>query len=158
MPTNTNTLPVLRKPVYLVVLECVPIFPEDPAGGDDYQLEAPGGAGNDAPALAGPCEPGGGALGGDGFLTMFLPVWPDEDGSKGGKRYPGITLRNLVEVPQFPEERDGKGGKVRASIGTYPRFDQEDDEDEEYREEEEEEGEEWLPSDRPQFVSVGVGQ
>jgi hypothetical protein len=76
---------------------------------------------------------------------MLLPVWLDEDGSRGGKRYSG-TLRNIAEVVMCPEEYDGQA----------PQFPAVDDDDEEYREEEnEEEGEEWNPSDRPQFVEVG---
>jgi len=90
---------------------CGPLFPEDPSGGgevrplqsqtslpllllvDELQPlfpsahcpEAPGGGACDS----GPCEPGGGALGGDGVAAL---VMPEEPGGKGSRVQPVFFL------------------------------------------------------------------
>jgi hypothetical protein len=136
------------------------LVPEQPiSGGDGYCPEAPGGGASDFVPLLSPDTCGGGGNDSPMLAVMLLPVWPDEDPSKGGKVYLGTALRNLVEVPQFPEERDAKGGKARA-MSTHPalpQFPAVDDDDEEYREEDEDEDEEeeWSPTDRPWFAEVG---
>jgi hypothetical protein len=95
---------------------------ENSTGGGSYIPEDPAGGGDLCPRQCGPDEPpvrAGGdvppfsnheidALGGG--ASDLVPSGPD-GGALGGD-----GLRNLIEVPQFPEERDGKGGK-RASGG-----------------------------------------